>query len=614
MASHVLLHLFLCCTTLRAAAALSFDYDFAAVGRDVAAANLVFMGNASYAGDRINLTRLGTWSTGRVAHRQLVRLWDDGAGGSVTSFTTAFSFAIGRNSTNQADGMAFYVGPPADTLAPDMTGGFLGLIPNTGEASPRTVGIEFDTCRNPWDPQDGVIDHIGVDVNQIVSQNFTALPTLTLAGVMRAEIRYDAAARKMVVNLTANGTNYGLEAAVDLRAAGLPQDAAVGFSAATGDLVESHQLLSWSFNSSTDIIASTSSLLGISILVLAVFLVYKKHMHLSPWQWRSTNSPRIESLLRTQIKSYTYSEVRKMTKSFAHTLGKGGYGTVYKGSLSDGSEIAVKMLEDTKDDAEDFINEVVSIGRTSHINVVTLLGLCLHRSKRALVYEYMPNGSLDKYAVGVVDTVQGEKSLSWEKLYEILVGIAQGLDYLHRWCNHRVVHLDIKPQNILLDQDFRPKISDFGLAKLCKPKESKISIGGARGTIGYMAPEVFWGHHGAVTTKSDVYSYGMLILQMVGARENTNASMQTVSKYFPEWLYDNLNQFCGAATEGIDSRNTCISEVARKLVTIGFWCIQSTPEDRPSMSEVIDMFDRSMHELQLPPRMSCCGIDNPSIV
>uniref|UniRef100_A0A0E0LTX3 non-specific serine/threonine protein kinase n=1 Tax=Oryza punctata TaxID=4537 RepID=A0A0E0LTX3_ORYPU len=613
MASHVLLLLFLCCTTLRAAAVLSFDYDFAAVGRDVAAANLVFMGNASYAGDRINLTRLGTWSTGRVAHRQLVRLWDDG-GGSVTSFTTAFSFAIGRNSTGQADGMAFYVGPPADTLPPDMTGGFLGLIPNTGDASPRTVGVEFDTCRNPWDPQDGVIDHVGIDVNHIVSQNATALPTLSLAGVMRAEIRYDAASRKMAVNLMANGSNYGIEATVDLRAAGLPQDAAVGFSAATGVLVESHQLLSWSFNSTTDIIASTSTLLGISILVLAVFLVYKKHKHLSPWQWRSTNGPRIESLLRTQIKSYTYSEIRKITKSFAHTLGKGGYGTVYKGSLSDGSEIAVKMLEDTKDDAEDFINEVVSIGRTSHINVVTLLGFCLHRSKRALVYEYMPNGSLDKYAVGAIDTMQGEKSLSWEKLYEILVGIAQGLDYLHRWCNHRVVHLDIKPQNILLDQDFHPKISDFGLAKLCKSKESKISIGGARGTIGYMAPEVFWGHHGAVTTKSDVYSYGMLILQMVGARENINASMQTVSKYFPEWLYDNLNQFCGVASECIDSSNTCTSEVARKLVTIGFWCIQSTPEHRPSMSEVIDMFDRSMYELQLPPRMSWCGNDNQSIV
>uniref|UniRef100_A0A0D9X6S2 Protein kinase domain-containing protein n=1 Tax=Leersia perrieri TaxID=77586 RepID=A0A0D9X6S2_9ORYZ len=272
------------------------------------------------------------------------------------------------------------------------------------------------------------------------------------------------------------------------------------------------------------------------------------------------------------------------------------------------------MLEDSKNEGEDFVNEVVSIGRTSHINVVTLLGFCLHGSKRALIYDYMPNGSLDKYIIGGSDTMQGEKSLSWEKLYDILVGIAQGLDYLHHWCNHRVVHLDIKPQNILLDQDFRPKISDFGLAKLCKPKESKISIGVARGTIGYMAPEVFWGHRGAVTTKSDVYSYGMLILQMVGARENINANTESGSNYFPEWLYDNLNQFCGVANEGFISSNTSTSEIAHKLVTIGFWCIQSAPVDRPSMSEVIDMFDKSMSELQLPPRTSCCGNDNPNIV
>ncbi|XP_052166492.1 LEAF RUST 10 DISEASE-RESISTANCE LOCUS RECEPTOR-LIKE PROTEIN KINASE-like 2.1 isoform X2 [Oryza glaberrima] len=634
------LHLLLlfCCTTTLRAAALSFDYDFSAD----AAKNLVFMGDAAHAGDRINLTNLGVWRAGRVAHRQLVRLWDDDVGGgrtTTTSFTTAFSFAIGRNSTNQpADGMAFFVGLPRDNLPPHSDGAFFGLLSNNyfgPYGSPRTVGVEFDTFSNPmWDPE-GTVDHVGIDVNTVTSKNTTAMPTLSLlAGVMRAEVSYDAAAARMAVTLrTLDGMSYSVEAAVDLRAAGLPQDAAVGFSAATGDLVESHQLLSWSFNSSTDgsvsstgsplvseskkkriktyIIASTSSLLGISVLVLAVFLVYKKHKCLLPWQ-RSTTAPRLHSLLRSQLKSYTYSEVRKMTKSFTHTLGKGGYGTVYKGSLSDGSTIAVKILEDSNNDGEDFINEVSSIGRTSHINVVTLLGLCQHGSKRALIYEYMPNGSLDKFTVGGNDTMQQEKFLiSWEKLYDILVGVAQGLDYLHHWCNHRVVYLDIKPQNILLDQDFCPKISDFGLAKLCKPKESKISIGCARGTIGYMAPEVFWGHRGAVTTKSDVYSYGMLILHMVGERENINASTESGSKYFPEWLYDNLNQFCGVPSGGIDGSNST-SEVAHKLVIIGFWCIQSAPMDRPSMSEVIDMFDRSLTELQLPPRISCCGNYNES--
>lgn len=609
------------CSCLRAAAALSFDYNFSVPG-DLAHADLLFMGDTSAARDRINLTNPTEWSTGRVAHRQLVRLWDIRTG-KAANFTTSFSFAIDRNSTDQADGMAFFVGPPQESLPPDMTGGFLGLVPNSTE-SPRTVGVEFDTCRNLWDPQGNVIDHIGVDVNNITSNKTTALKDLSLAGTMWAEIMYDAKSTTMAVTLRlADGTNHSLETVVDLKAAGLPQDAAVGFSAATGNLYESHQLLSWSFHSvdpsippsvptsrkkrTTEYIlaGTSSSLFGICIFVLAVFLWRKKHHYLLPWQRGPTNAPRIKDMLRSHPQRYTYSEVRMMTKSFAHHLGKGGYGTVYKGSLSDGREIAVKMLNDSKGDGEEFENEVASISRTSHINVVSLLGFCLQGSKRALIYEYMPNGSLEQYAFGGNGSIQGENSLSWEKLLEIVVGIARGLEYLHCWCNHRVVHFDIKPQNILLDQDFRPKIADFGLAKLCKPKESKISIGCVRGTIGYIAPEVFQGYRGKVTTKSDVYSYGMVVLEMVGARKNINVIEESGTKYFPEWLYDNVDQFCAGACEDV-SDDTTLPELVRKLVIVGLQCIQSTPEDRPSMSEVIEMLDRSTCDLQLPPRTACC--------
>ncbi|KAF0900642.1 hypothetical protein E2562_033525, partial [Oryza meyeriana var. granulata] len=252
---HHFLLLFLFCTTL-GAAALSFDYDFAAEPPGVAA-DFLFMGDSALVGDRINLTKLAVWSSGGVAHRQLVRLWDDDdAGGQAASFTAAFSFAIGRNSTNQADGMAFFVGSPRQDLPPDSPGGFLGLFSNSfyGYGSPRTVGVEFDTFRNQmWDPQGEGIDHIGIDVNNITSKNTTMLPILSLAGVMRAEIRYDAASTKMAATVrTVDGTNYSVETAVDLKAAGVPQDAAVGFSAATGNLTESHQLLSWSFHSTAD--------------------------------------------------------------------------------------------------------------------------------------------------------------------------------------------------------------------------------------------------------------------------------------------------------------------------------------------------------------------------
>jgi chitinase len=171
-----------------------------------------------------------------------------------------------------------------------------------------------------------------------------------------------------------------------------------------------------------------------------------------PWQRRSRNVPRIESFLQKQgtshPKRYTYSEVRKMTKSFAHKLGQGGYGAVFRGNLPNGREIAVKMLKDTEGDGEEFMNEVASISRTSHVNIVTLLGFCLQGSKRALVYEYMPNGSIERFTFGNSYAEQ-QHSLSWVRLFEIVIGVARGLEYLHSGCNTHIVHFDIKRQNIL---------------------------------------------------------------------------------------------------------------------------------------------------------------------
>ncbi|KAL6647250.1 hypothetical protein ACP70R_014687 [Stipagrostis hirtigluma subsp. patula] len=316
----------------------------------------------------------------------------------------------------------------------------------------------------------------------------------------------------------------------------------------------------------------------VCIFLLGALVCYKAKRHGSPrWPWKkesSDNTKRMESLLHLhRPKRYSYSEVKRMTGSFAHKLGQGGNGVVYKGSLPDGREVAVKMLKEAKVNSEEFMNEVASISRTSHVNVVTLLGFCLEG----------PN---------------------WEQLFDIAVGIARGLEYLHRGCNAHIVHFDIKPHNILLDKDFRPKISDFGLAKLCPQKESTISLSitGARGTIGYIAPEVFSRQVGTVTSKSDVYSYGMMVLEMVGARRSINANSDSgaSSKYFPQCLYEDLDRFCASACE-IDSEAT---EVVRKMVIIGLWCIQISPSDRPSMSRVVEMLEKSTAELQLPPHVS----------
>ncbi|KAJ1284864.1 hypothetical protein BS78_03G237500 [Paspalum vaginatum] len=347
-----------------------------------------------------------------------------------------------------------------------------------------------------------------------------------------------------------------------------------------------------------EIVAITSCLLFLGLIILVFFWTCKYG-----WiSFKSNNEPRIESFLQKNRnlhpKRYTYSEVKRMTKSFAVKLGQGGFGAVYRGSLSDGRQVAVKLLKATKGDGEEFMNEVASISRTSHVNVVTLLGFCLQGSKRALIYEYMPNGSLERYAFS--SNMNSEDSLSWEKLFDIAIGIARGLEYLHRGCNTRIVHFDIKPHNILLDQDFCPKISDFGLAKLCLNKESIISIGGARGTIGYIAPEVYSKQFGTVSSKSDVYSYGMMVLEMVGARDkNRNADSESSSQYFPQWIYEHLDDYCISASE----INGEITELVRKMIVVSLWCIQVIPTDRPTMTRVVEMLEGSTSNLELPQKM-----------
>ena len=299
-------------------------------------------------------------------------------------------------------------------------------------------------------------------------------------------------------------------------------------------------------------------------------------------------------------KRYSYSELKKMTKNFKEKLGQGGYGSVFKGNLLDGRLVAVKVLKKSKSNGEEFVNEVSSIGRTSHVNVVTLLGFCFEGPKRALIYEFMSNGSLDKH-IYEENLSKAQPKLGWETLYQIAFGIARGLEYLHRGCSTRILHFDIKPHNILLDENFCPKISDFGLAKICPSKESIVSMLGARGTAGYIAPEVFCRNFGGVSHKSDVYSYGMLVLEMIGGRKNFRVGVDNTSEiYFPHWIYKRLE--IGEELELRGAGNEVEEENARKMILASLWCIQTDPSNRPPMSRVVDMLQGSLESLPIPPK------------
>jgi len=339
------------------------------------------------------------------------------------------------------------------------------------------------------------------------------------------------------------------------------------------------------------------------VFVVCLIIGCRKYMSSTgKLKFQMTNEQDIEVFLEDHgtlaQKKYRFSEVKKMTNNFTVKLGEGGFGVVYKGELRNGYHVAVKILRASKGNGKDFINEVASISRTSHVNIVQLIGFCLEGKKKALIYEFMPNGSLDKFIS--CKGLESTPSLRWDNLLQIAKGIARGLEYLHKGCNTRILHFDIKPHNILLDENFCPKISDFGLAKLCPGKGSIISVSDARGTIGYVAPEVCNKHFGGVSQKSDVYSYGMMLLEIVGVRNNVNGEATQTSEYFPDWIYRKLEQEKELRSDGVIGTEE--KEIERRMIAVSLWCIQTFPKDRPTMSKVIDMLEGNTDSEEIPPK------------
>ncbi|KAK6270274.1 hypothetical protein POUND7_007379 [Theobroma cacao] len=293
---------------------------------------------------------------------------------------------------------------------------------------------------------------------------------------------------------------------------------------------------------------------------------------------------------------YSYREIKRMTKNFRDKLGEGGYGSVFKGKLRSGHFVAIKLLGKSKADGQDFINEVATIGRIHHVNVAKLIGFCVEGSKQALFYDFMLNGSLDK----IIFAEENKTTLSWQKMFDIALGVARGIEYLHQGCDMQILHFDIKPHNIILDENFIPKVSDFDLAKLYSVDDSIVSLTAARGTIGYIAPELVYKNIGGISYKADVYSFGMLLMEMVGRRKNLNRFAEHLSqRYFPSWIYGRFHQ-----GEDIELGEATDVEkiIVKKMIITACWCIQVTPNNRPSMSKVLQMLETDVKLLQMPPK------------
>ncbi|KAH9309594.1 hypothetical protein KI387_037505 [Taxus chinensis] len=294
---------------------------------------------------------------------------------------------------------------------------------------------------------------------------------------------------------------------------------------------------------------------------------------------------------------FSFVDLQTATNNFRQRLGTGGFGTVYKGSLSDGTLIAVKKLERLLPHGErEFKAEVTTIGAIHHMNLVHLCGFCSEGLHRLLVYEFLPNGSLDRWLFHS-NANHVPKLLDWETRYNITLGTAQGIAYFHEQCRDTIIHCDIKPENILLDEDFCSKVSDFGLAKMMGREHSHV-ITMVRGTRGYLAPE--WVTNRPITVKADVYSYGMVILEIIGGRRNLDISLGAEKFFFPGWAFQEMmkgniskvadKRLCGEFNE---------SQLIRAL-RVAFWCIQDDVAIRPYMGSVIKMLEGTI-EVNVPP-------------
>ncbi|KAE8665204.1 hypothetical protein F3Y22_tig00112647pilonHSYRG00032 [Hibiscus syriacus] len=307
---------------------------------------------------------------------------------------------------------------------------------------------------------------------------------------------------------------------------------------------------------------------------------------------RRNSSPKASNLLAaTGFRNFTYAELKKATNSFCEEIGRGAGGMVFKATLSDGRVAAIKRLVDPNQGEAEFLAEVNTIGKLNHMNLITMWGYCAEGKHRLLVYEYMEHGSLAENL--------SFKALDWKKRFDIAVGTARGLAYLHEECLEWVLHCDIKPHNILIDSKFQPKVSDFGLSWLLNRGDVKNSIvSRIRGTRGYMAPE--WVSNLPITSKVDVYSYGIVLLELVTGRspamgisvtDNDSPKEQTT---LVAWVREHLGSAQEMETrkhEIIDPKLEGIYDEAQllNLVAVALKCVQESKDARPTMGEVIEM-------------------------
>nr|XP_043619435.1 G-type lectin S-receptor-like serine/threonine-protein kinase SD2-5 [Erigeron canadensis] len=329
--------------------------------------------------------------------------------------------------------------------------------------------------------------------------------------------------------------------------------------------------------------------IGIPLIVVVgfvMFIVHKKRQHT---ETEEEEEEEYFDQVRGLPTRFSYGELKAATQNFCKKLGEGGFGTVFEGILEDGSKIAVKCLEGHGQVDKSFLAEVESIGSIHHVNLVRLRGFSAWKSRRLLVYDFMSNGSLDRWIYH--GDLQGHV-LEWECRNNIILHIAKGLAYLHDECRQQIIHLDIKPQNILLDENFNAKVSDFGLSKLVDKNKTQVMTT-IKGTPGYIAPECW--SSSIITEKVDVYSFGIVVLEILCGRKIFDRSLpeeswHLLAAFQKSWEQGTLLDLVDKYSENMQANGAEVVEMMKVVA----WCLQTDSTRRPSMSTVVKVLEDGM--------------------
>ncbi|KAM3383739.1 hypothetical protein ACQJBY_008422 [Aegilops geniculata] len=542
------------------------------------------------------------------------------------SFSTTFVFAIfGQYIDLSSPGMAFFITTSREVLSTALPGQYMGLLNATNNTNREShiFAVELDTLHNS-ECHDLNGNHVGVDLDSMVSRDsadagyyddgtgrFLNL-SLISRKAMQVWVDYYASVTEITVTMAPLGVAKPkkplLRTTVDLST--VVQDMAyVGFSSATGVLFTRHFVVGWSFaldgpapmlnilslpalppigpksrSKVLQIVLPVASATTVLVVGIIVYIFIQRRLKYAEVHedWEKAFGPH----------RFSYKDLFQATKGFnqKNLLGAGGFGSVYKGVLRKSHmEVAVKRVShESRQGMKEFITEVASMRRLRHRNLVPLLGYCRRKGEFLLVYDYMPNGSLDKY---LYDRSKG--TLEWPQRFHIIRGVASGLSYLHEDWEQIVIHRDVKASNILLDGEMNGRLGDFGLARLYD-HGSDAQTTHVVGTMGYLAPEL--GHTGKATPSTDVFAFGAFLLEVAcGRRPVEQDERNNHVVVLMDWVVDHWHKGCITKAADIRMRNMFSLDQVSLVLKLGLLCSHPLPNARPTMRQVLQYLDGDVH-------------------